>query len=623
MSSSPEYVVDQRWPLSAVTVSQMRDSVRAVVPEFAAAVTAAVMQSIPETVLSQVTSKVTAALQNKLVSKTFTAPVSMLPKQSETTGSGGEAQACHAKNEPVIKLWPAEVAAYLGKDSRMSRDEALAAVWRRTHETSMHKVHKEWVGRGMTPKRVTQADVEACVVGEGRDGGGPVTPHVSRPAKFSHILTKEDMRQFCADQGTSKASIQSMYLEKGRTSEDETAALLSKVMKQDLALRNSASYWRPGVGAVAMDRAHEVRRPGPITDPGPYAFMGEVDGWLTEEPYKDVIVEIKTRMNGIPDAIPIKDILQVQTYMMMHDKERALHVQRAFATSVVVVNEIKRNKELWASTVEPAIVQFVCDVRKLLRGSVEDELIRHRVLSAVERSSPPLMAPLPPPVPKRARTPEPAPLEIPSVSPSQKLKRKHVVLAAAGPPPLPPFLQELPSLDAVGHGENDEEDDDDHEATPRRKPRNRRSQKQRPAAKKHARDDTEDGDSSGETECECDTDEEDEEEEDEDDEGEEYSSSVVTRSASARGSSDRSTRSKSTRTSSTKTPPAHPPVSTVFLHGHRPATRLSAAAAKIKTRKSTPGAVLGRGGVGGGRGQQPQRQQQQTAGARRQKGGAK
>ncbi len=601
MSSSPEYVADQRWPLSAVTVSQMRDSVRAVVPEFAAAVTAAVMQTLPETVLDQVTTKITAALQNKLVNKTFTAPVSMLPKEAQAghapagAGAGAGAGASGALgeppavNEPIIKLWPAEVAAYMGKDSRMSRDEALAAVWRRTHETSMLKVHKEWVARGKTARRITSAEVEARVF----TGGPAVATAGPNNFRFTHIQTREDLQAFCGNAATSKASIQSLYLEKGRTGEDETAALLARLVDQDLALRNSASYWRPGVGAVAMDRAHVVRLPGPITDPGPYAFMGEVDGWLTEEPFKDVIVEMKTRMNGIPETIPIKDILQLQTYMMMHDKERSLHVQRAFATSIVVVNEIKRNKELWASTIEPALVQFVCDIRKLLRGSVEDELIRHRVLSAVERSSPPLMVPLPPVA--APKTPEPEPLHI------STLKRKKAA-AVAALAALPPLLQELPSLDGSGSGSGDsssgdsEDDDNDDNSESGNGSGSTESDNKRstPPKKRMARryvTKTKLGVKKPKSESESESGSEDTSDSESESGSEDTSDSDNGGKASRTGTTTTAT-TRTTRSSrsSARTPPARPPVSTVLI-GQRPATRLTEAGMKIRTRQCTPSAT--------------------------------
>jgi hypothetical protein len=119
-------------------------------------------------------------------------------------------------------------------------------------------------------------------------------------------------------------------------------------------------------------------------------FSGAVDGWLTQEPFKDVIVELKLRMRAIPATIPLRDVLQMQTYMAMHDVQRAAHVQRVIGTSQLVINMVERDETLWNGVVMPDIVRFVCDVRRLLRGEAEDDGIRHRVLAAVEKVALPL-----------------------------------------------------------------------------------------------------------------------------------------------------------------------------------------------------------------------------------------
>ena len=115
-----------------------------------------------------------------------------------------------------------------------------------------------------------------------------------------------------------------------------------------------------------------------------------MDGWLVDEPYKDVVVELKLRMRTIPPTVPLRDILQVQTYLAMHGVQRAAHVQRVIGTSHVVINMIERDAELWDGTVMPDVQRFVCDVRRLLRGNDEDEAIRHRVLFAAEKTALPL-----------------------------------------------------------------------------------------------------------------------------------------------------------------------------------------------------------------------------------------
>lgn len=352
-----DMVDTNRVSVDGISLAEMKRRAKQSVPDVAARIAKAVMDAVPDDIVRELARHIHGDLHSRL------ATAAPNPNPS---------------NEPIIQLWPSEVGSYVGQDTWRTRDQALADVWERTHGSSFRAERGAWLARG----RTLRGHGAAAAVSLERNQAATVDP-------YPHIATTQAVARFCSS--ASPQDMLKLFKTKGTVLEEQTADMLAAELGQALSLRNSAAMWRPGgVQSAVPVTAARSRPGGPITDPGPYVFSGAVDGWLTQEPFKDVIVELKLRMRAIPATIPLRDVLQMQTYMAMHDVQRAAHVQRVIGTSQLVINMVERDETLWNGVVMPDIVRFVCDVRRLLRGEAEDDGIRHRVLAAVEKVALPL-----------------------------------------------------------------------------------------------------------------------------------------------------------------------------------------------------------------------------------------
>lgn len=290
------------------------------------------------------------------------------------------------QTELSVSLWASELAAYAGKDPWLTRNQALAKVWKRTSERSFRNARDAWLLRGQKPIHFTSKDILS-----------PDRNVVSVPSKtcidpFLSVQTPEDVQAFRASR--SPGDVVKLYRVKGKLLEEETAALFERSIGAPVGLRNSSVFWNPASRTGGLSAQDVPVRPlGPITSPGPYFLSGEMDACMTTPPFENVPVEFKLRMSGAV-SVSYRDMTQVQAYMSMVGSDRAFHVQRVFGSQEVLVTTIHRDSAFWHDEIVPAMEDFVCDVRRLLRGSLWDEELRHEVLVASETSvlSPPVVS---------------------------------------------------------------------------------------------------------------------------------------------------------------------------------------------------------------------------------------
>lgn len=347
--------MDSTWTLPQTVLTELRNNARAVVPAIADTLARTVMTQLPDQVFTLLSSYLARDVQNKLVGHLFSAAY-------QDPGPP-------VLNEAVVTLWASEVAAYLDRDTYHSRLQMLGRVWRRANDACVEEVRRQWLARGRRP-RVTAPD--------------EITPVIHQHDPFPDIRTAAEAQAFCAHSSAGQRA--KLYMAKGTLLEEDTSNLLAQQLAQPVVLRNSSSVWSAATGAVRPAAARTVRGLGPINEPGQYVIHGEVDGWLLDPPYANVIVEYKLRMRGVKQAVPERDVLQIQTYLAMHGADKALHVQRTFGTDELKITTILRDTVTWDAVIRPGLDAFVCDIRRLLRGALEDEPLRHAVLSACERS---------------------------------------------------------------------------------------------------------------------------------------------------------------------------------------------------------------------------------------------
>ncbi len=369
-----------------IGLSHVREGVRKAVPEVASQLARAVVELLPEQIIEEMVLKVCAALETGVMARV----VDRVRAQGPGDAGGDEGDAgtpqppTRPLNEPVVVLWASEINAYLGGSKWDSVEKYLGKVWERSHGTSYRAARDLWLERGRKPRRYTSSEAVKGFTQPDSD----VLPQRGGDAGTLAVQTQEEMQSFL-EKATAKQTLQ-LYSAMGKAGEDVSADLLAVQLKQPVVARNSAWMWRSDTPMITpVDRVMHCRPPGAIVDPGLFTITGEVDGWLQEPPYQDVVVEFKTRMKAIPEEVLVRDLYQIQTYLAMHGVEEGLLVQRLFSdTSTIRVTKVVRDEALWTETILPGLQQFVRGVRRLMRGGLEDEKLRHEVFSACEPAEP-------------------------------------------------------------------------------------------------------------------------------------------------------------------------------------------------------------------------------------------
>lgn len=324
-----------------------------------------------------------AALQPQHEVNANMEPSTSAPAASGSVGGHGKG----VRHEPTVELWPSEVNAYLGyKGGFLTRTEALARVWRRTNDANFTAAREQWLARGRVPRKQS---VKRDGAADGASGGSDSLARQLECLRdpYPKVLTPEDVDRFRA--AHSPEDVSRLYRSKGRTMEPYIVSLFEDKVKQPVLLRNTALYWSDAMeGAGVIGAKSCARPPGPILDPGEFVLKGEVDGAIMDGPKQYAPVECKLRLKAPTTGVPTSELLQIQAYLAALNAERGFHVQHVLGTHEVLHHTVWRNRSLWTNTVMPALRKFVCDVRRLLRGDLTDEALRHEVLYAAEKSPP-------------------------------------------------------------------------------------------------------------------------------------------------------------------------------------------------------------------------------------------
>ncbi len=315
---------------------------------------------------------------------------------------------------PVV-LWPSEMPAILAlKGAWKSRMAALGAAWSRSNRPSFEAARERWLENN---QRLTLPPGDA--------------------------------------ETTSLAATLAMYSERGRDNEARAVKALQDEGFLGELHRNVACWWssddapRP-VCDVASINVHRA---------SPYRFHGELDA-VTSAPDADGkrnFLEFKLRFGGLEDVVPPGDVAQVRAYLMMTQYDYAvLHEHVHGSGGVGRTTRIDRDDATWSRDYKPHVEQFVCDVRRCMRGALADESLRQAVLDAYCRRDipPPVAAALQlvdVPIPEPVEPPEPSPER-----PARPLKTHHApkapkpALAPLAPlPPPPPTTRSPPPPPAV------------------------------------------------------------------------------------------------------------------------------------------------------------------------------
>lgn len=348
-----------------------------------------------------------------------------------------------APQQPIVTLWPCHLGAYLGTDKWLSRDRALDAVWRRTAPANYKTVRTAWQARGRKARRTTAKAVYDVAAGAGGGTAAVAGPGSQDDAldPFPNVKTAEDVKAFTRTH--SKRDVQKLYRTKGVVGEADTVQLLQLQLQGTVEARNFGVWYSPGedVGGPRETLASVAGLGGPIVDPGPYQLVGAVDVMVRRDSDgASIPVEIKTRVGGgVVDPPPYAELLQLQAYLRSLQAPYGLHVQRRLGSTHLHTVRVDRDDALWARAVQPQLDAFVCDVRRLLRGAVADEDLRHRVLLAgldgegdtdyVVPLDMPVSSPSPSPSPPPSLPTPPPPPPPACVRPKKRPRQEHLTVS--------------------------------------------------------------------------------------------------------------------------------------------------------------------------------------------------
>ena len=323
-----------------------------------------------------------------------------------------------------------------------ARNQALGRLWQEVAPASFFAARDTWEARGRRPRRLTSKDLMAAAAADAARTASAADPTAStvqagatasededgatdtdtdtegvQDDAFPEVRTAADVAQYRLKH--TPAQTLKLYRAKGVVEEAVTINLLRRLLRDRGAVPGvgargrdahdvptggrvthvSSSLWWTPVGGpqgfMPRESAEGAARdgppgprgaatlPGPVVDPGPFAVVGRVDCAIALETGAQVPVEIKTRMGPLFPQIPHAEKLQLQAYIQCLRAPWGLHVQRSMGSDAVSCVRVDRDDALWTSEVLPGLRRFACDVRRLLRGSLIDEELRHTVLTSM------------------------------------------------------------------------------------------------------------------------------------------------------------------------------------------------------------------------------------------------
>lgn len=253
-------------------------------------------------------------------------------------------------NQFCIQLSPSEMASYVGVDRYKDRTKALLRVWQRTDSASYTCALRTY--------------------GRQRDAATPNVPAIV-PDPFPEVQTAHDFRKYRSTH--TEEEVRRVRLAKGRFLEARVATLFQESMHVEFTSRSKTVRWCP------HDCVNVLATNPQLTY---FLFAGEMDATIREHDM-DIPVEFKVRMDCIPEQVPHSDILQVHAYMMMTNAPYAYYVQMVLGSDELHIIKMTRDDAGWTA-VQPALLQFVRDVQKLIIGRPEDVDFVREVIACVD-----------------------------------------------------------------------------------------------------------------------------------------------------------------------------------------------------------------------------------------------
>lgn len=271
------------------------------------------------------------------------------------------------KPEPTVTLMPSQIHVYMAEKSARYYISIWEA-WKRADETGFAAAYRAYLrGDDITPRPLDSKASQLL--------RGPPNP------SFAAVETLEDAQAFAETHTPHEAM--SMRQFKGKELEASIMDAFEEHEGLSVSRRNVPLYWHSGMTTSYVGRRSAARDwDDPMTDPGPYAISGEIDGCTDDVTHTPVECKLRFHELGtIDDAdMPPRDMYQLQAYMALTCAPAAHYVQMQLGGSGVCTTLVPRDERMWVEDILPAMRRFVLDVRRAMRGSPKDIALRRCVM---------------------------------------------------------------------------------------------------------------------------------------------------------------------------------------------------------------------------------------------------
>jgi len=266
---------------------------------------------------------------------------------------------------PCVSLTPYRMAQMLGKHPKESREALLADYWSKMDPDGYYRVvenMKDLLADGSLEAEVRQALASSSSSVPVGSKGSPTVSYSQRVketmAKLLHNMPP-GFSSSASNTQTTNDLVHGAYKMRGRRHEGQAL--------RRFEIQRGIEVTKEGVAVTYLPpppcTEEEPRRYFDPEGPSNYwKLYGKLDGRID----RDTLIEVKTRMYGLGDHIPIQDALQMQTYMQMFDALKCVHLEFHPESGKLRDRTVLRNQAQWERTIKPGITTFVRDLQALL-----------------------------------------------------------------------------------------------------------------------------------------------------------------------------------------------------------------------------------------------------------------
>lgn len=310
----------------------------------------------------------TPPLERSLV---FDVPSSSSPSKAATKPKPTTSTIGTDEVFPCVSLTPYRMAQILGRHSKESRGALLIDYWSKLDPDGYYKVvenSKDVLADGTVESEVRLALASTTSSSSSPGSKGSPTMNYSQKvkeamAKLLHNMPPGFDRSASTTKDLTASLHQSACRMKGRRHEGQALRRFELQRGIRVSKDSSAVTYLPSFDKCSTtDQEGSRRFFDPEGEPNGWKLYGKLDGRID----KDTLVEVKTRMYGLGDHIPIQDTLQMQTYMEMFDALKCIHLEFHPESGRLRDRTVLRNQAQWDREIYPGIQAFVKDLHRLL-----------------------------------------------------------------------------------------------------------------------------------------------------------------------------------------------------------------------------------------------------------------